>query len=278
MFGVILTSIGTFFTEVSVLIGKRQAREGHEDAYALGFFDVFWAMVILGGIALVRQSFVFSAESLPTFTIRAILEVAQAHVTALAVIRADRSTFGFIRVFTLPLLLVIDLALGYTLSAGQMFGVTLIFLVLIMIFMSKKIGKQGRWLVLFTAVNAGATISLFKYDITHFNSVEAEQILILAILLVYFWAGGLAVSRQNNLARLFTRKIFFAQSLAQGLATVVESFAYSFAPASIIMAAKRSSAITWSMISGHFVFSEKNFVFKITVLTALVGGIILLAI
>lgn len=62
----------------------------------------------------------------------------------------------------------------------------------------------------------------------------------------------------------------------QGLAFLAESFAYSFAPASIIMAAKRSSATTWSMLSGQFVFSEKNFLFKITVFVALVAGILLL--
>lgn len=277
MLGVILTSIGTLFAEAGDLIGKAQARVGRENAYAMGFFTHFWAALIFLGIVLFQFKFEFSWASLPTFGPRVILEILQAHFTVAAIIRADRSTFGFIRVLTMPLLLVTDLVLGYAISQRQIVGIAIIALILIFIFLSDKMGRTGRWLVLFTAINAVVTTSLFKYNITHFNSVVAEQTLIIIIILLYFWGSGFYFHGQNSLRLMFSNRVFVMQSAVQGLAFLAESFAYPFAPASIIMAAKRSSATTWSMLSGQFVFSEKNFLFKITVLAALIGGILLLA-
>lgn len=276
MFGVILTSIGTLFTEIGDLIGKAQVRQGSQDGYAMGFFNSFWAGILFLGIVFYKWEFNFSLASLPTFGLRAILEVLQAHFSVRAIIRADRSTFGFIRVLTLPLLLLTDFFLGYTISLQQLSGIVLIVLTLILIFLSGKMDRQGRWIVLFTAVNAVITISLYKYNITHFNSVEAEQVLLFAILLMYFWMAGMYWTGENSLRLMFSNRVFLIQSLAQGLGGVVESFAYPFAPASIIVAAKRSSATAWSVISGRFVFSEKNFIFKIIVLCLLIAGIVLL--
>lgn len=278
MFGVILTSFGSLFSEIGDLFGKKSAAQGQQDAYAMGFFNLFWAGVLLLAVGVIRSSFSFSLSSLPTFIPRVILEIVQIHAMMLAIIRADRSTYGFIRVFTMPILLGVDFVLGYALTAAQTAGILLITLTLVFTFLSNKMGRSGRWLVLFTAVNGAATTTLFKYDITHFNSVEAEQVIIISILLIYFWIAGMVVSGKNNLSRLFSNKTFLTQSLAQGVASAADSFALMFAPASIIVAAKRSSATTWSMLSGQFAFSEKNFAFKASLLVLLIGGIILLAV
>ncbi len=278
MLGILLTSLATFFGEIGDLVGKKQAGMGRQDALAMGFFNYFWAGVIFLAVVIYKSTFAFSIGSLPTFIPRAILEIVQTHLMMLAIIRADRSTYGFIRVLTMPLLLCVDLLLGYALSSHQIFGIGVIAFTLLVIFLSDKVGKKGRWLVLATAVNAAATTSLFKYDITHYNSVEAEQLIITVILLIYFWIAGLMFSGKNNFKRMFSSRIFFFQSLIQGFAGAVESFAYPFAPASIIMAVKRSSATTWSMLSGQFVFSEKNFAFKASLLVLLIGGIVLLAV
>ena len=277
MFGIILVSLGTLFEEIGDLIGKAQARKGRQDLYAMGFFTYFWPAIIFLVIIFFRAKFIFSLQSLPTFAIRSFLEILQAHFTVKAIMRADRSTFGFIRVLTLPLLLVVDFFLGYAVTARQVGGIVLIVMVLVFIFLSDKIGGRGRWLTLFTSLNAVATTSLFKYNITHFNSVEAEQFLVIMILLVYFWASGRYWTGQNNLRLLFSNRVFLWQSLSQGFANLLESFAIKFAPASVILAGKRSTATIWTALSGRFVFSEKNFAFKLVVLTLLVSGILLLA-
>ena len=278
MLGVILTGIATLFGEIGDLIGKAEARKGHENSLTLGFYNNFWGGVIFLAIILFRGEFVFSLASLPTFGLRAVLEVLQAHLTAKAIIVADRTTFGFFRVFTLPLILLADVFLGYTLSLQQVIGIAVIILTLIFIFFGEKIGKAGRGLILLTAVNAVITISLFKYNITNFDSVEAEQFLISMILIGYFWVTGLYFVKQNALLLLFSNPRFLGQSLAHGFGGVLESFAYIFAPASIILAVKRSSATGWSAISGRLFFSEKHFLFKVGILILLIVGIILLAV
>ncbi len=234
--------------------------------------------MIFLAIILFRGEFAFSMASLPTFGIRVILEVFQAHLTAKAIIVADRSTFGFFRIFTLPLILLADVIFGYAISGQQAIGIALIILTLVFIFFGEKIGKAGRWILILTAINAVITISLFKYNITHCNSVDYDHFLISLILICLFWIAGMYFFKQNALRLLFSNPRFLGQSLVHGLGGVLESFAYNLAPASIILAVKRSSATGWSVISGRLIFAEQHFLFKVTILILLIAGIVLLAV
>jgi hypothetical protein len=49
------------------------------------------------------------------------------YVNAKVIMQADRSTMGFLRLLTIPLLLVIDLALGYRLEPVQIVGIGVMF-------------------------------------------------------------------------------------------------------------------------------------------------------
>src|SRR3989338_4789063 len=112
MFGIVLASIATFFEEVSDVIGRREARNKKETIYTMGFLHLFWVTIFFAVLVLVNHNnFRFSMASLPFFLIRLVLEVIQFYITLTAVVVADRSTFGFIRVLTIPLLLLTDLAL-----------------------------------------------------------------------------------------------------------------------------------------------------------------------
>lgn len=123
MLGVILASLGTLFEEIAASIGKEKIRKKEESPYTYGFLSLMWGFMLFGLFGLFRQdAFVFSVDSLPTFGIRAILEIAQVHFTILALTQADRSTFGFFRILTVPLLLAVDMALGYALSPAQICG------------------------------------------------------------------------------------------------------------------------------------------------------------
>jgi len=277
MIGVIFTSISTFFQEISVSIGKDGVTRRLQGVYTMGFLNSFWTILIFAFlITVVGQKFIFSLASLPTFSLRMFLEILQADVSVRAAVAADRSTYSFIRIITIPLLLSIDLFLGYRISSSQFAGIFLIALTLAFVFMSRGVSKVGIKLILFTAMNAAITLSLFKYDITHFNSVVAEQSIMYFVLLLYFFLSAYFRTGENPL--LFLKKPrFFLQSSSNGAGSILQSFAYSFAPASVIIAAERSTAVLWSTLSGNLYFGEKNFWLKAGLMSMIIAGIILLA-
>lgn len=275
MIGVLLMVASTLFNEASEAIGKQKVTSGEQSLYAMGFLNNLWVSILFLAIIIWKGSFEFSLDSLPTFIPRLILEISLIHITLLTIVKADRSTFGFFRVLTAPLLLVTDLILGYKLTVFQLLGVSTIVLVALFIFLNNKINKAGIWHVLLTAVMAAATLTLYKYDISHFNSVEAEQVIVLWSLLLYFFFASIFLAKENPLAYL-KKRVFLAQSFSGSIATAIESFAYLFAPVSVIAAAKRSSSVLWAILSGRTVFKEKEFLFKLISSALLIIGLILL--
>ncbi|MBI4135797.1 hypothetical protein HY477_03625 [Candidatus Uhrbacteria bacterium] len=277
MFGVILASFGTFFEEVATLIGKKEVAARKESVYTMGFLNLFWVALAFLLIAIfVPGSFRLSISSLPTLLIRAVLEIAQAYVTLRAIVSASRSTFSFIRTLTIPLLLAVDVALHYAIGTYQFIGIAIIIVTLVLLFSNHGIERKGAGLALFTAVNAVVTLSLYKYHLANFNSVIAEQLIMFAVLMVYFLIAAHFFARENPL-RFLAKPIFLLQSVGSGISAGVESFAYAFAPASIILAAKRSSGILWAILSGNRYFHEKHFLMKAIGFIFLATGIVLLA-
>lgn len=275
MIGALLIIAGGFFQELYDSIGKIKVSQLKQSTYTMGFLGFFWTTIFFLLAIVIKGRFEFSLASLPFFLTRLFLEVILAHVTVLAVTRADRSTFGFVRVITLPLLLGVDIFLGYGLSYFQIIGISLISLVIMFFFLDGKNNKKGGGIVLFTAVTAVITLSLFKYDIAHFNAVEAEQFLTHLTLLIYFFVAALFLSKENPLRFLF-KPTCFVQSVSQGLASLLYSFGMDFVPASVFVAVKRSSSIILSAASGFFCFHEKNWLAKLALLTGLIIGVILL--
>ncbi|USN59228.1 MAG: hypothetical protein H6767_04010 [Candidatus Peribacteria bacterium] len=108
-------------------------------------------------------------ESIGLLTIRMFLEVLQAHVSFQALKCSDRSTFSVIRILTIPLMVMVDISLGYSFTYFSLLGIGVI-VVSFLFFNTKNktLDFTGWYYVLFTAVNAVITISLFKYSITHF--------------------------------------------------------------------------------------------------------------
>jgi hypothetical protein len=277
MIGVILSSLGSLFEEVSSSIGKYEIRQKKESIYTLGFLNVFWStlfflLLVLSG----RESFVFAAASLPTFLLRAFLEVFQGYATIQALVRADRTTFSFVRSGTIPLLLLVDMALGYPIGVWQFTGISVIVLALLIAFAEHDLDRQGLNFVIFSALNSVFTIALFKYNVSHFNSVAGEQIIMSLIFLVLFLILAWKSAGENPFTFL-RHRTFFAQSATHGLATVAGSFAISFVPASVAVAAGRASGILWSTLAGHRYFAERHFTAKLALGGMLAVGILLLA-
>ncbi len=285
MFGVLLTAISSFLEEVSCSVGKWEMLRKRETALSLGFLNYFWTVLILFALAFLIPKdffapgfpggFVFSMASLPTFLPRVVLEILQALLGAYAVVIADRSTFGFLHIITIPLLLVADFVFSYSVGLPQIAGMSLIIASLVLVFINDGIRRKGMWLVIFSAVNAVATISLFKYDVTHFNSVEAEQGIICAVLVVFFFILSLVREKKNPL-KLFAHPVFFMQSFLMGVGGSIMGFAYFFSAPSIVAAAKRAFNVLFAMLSGHIYFNEKKFWVKFVSFVLIAVGLILL--
>ena len=277
MFGIILSGISAFFAEIASSIGKRKVEKHEISVYTMAFLNMFWGALVFFLIAIfIRKNFQFSIESLPTFSIRAILELAQMHFSYFALAVADRSAFGFVRTGTIPLLLIIDIVLGYAITIFHIIGIFIIAIGFMILFLNHGIRKKGLGFIIFTTINAAVTISLFKYNITNFNSVEAEQGLITVILMIYFFIMAYYTAKENPLS-FFKKPIFLTQSVVSGISSVISSFAYIFAPSSIITAARRSFDVLLSIVCGNVYFNEKHLGIKIFAMFFVVSGIIVLA-
>ncbi|MBI4093534.1 hypothetical protein HY417_01090 [Candidatus Kaiserbacteria bacterium] len=275
MFGIVLAGIGNFFAEIAESIGKKEGVEKAASIYTLSFVSLFFGAIFIFILGIARDNLVFSLASLPTFIPRAIFEILQAYATTRALIEADRGDFGFVKSLTIPLLLIVDLSLGYPLSSLQMAGMALILVAVSTLLIYERHTVRGLFWLLISAANASITISLYKYNISNFNSVEAEQSLIMGILLAYFFFAALYFAGENPI-RFLLRRVFFAQSFSAGFAHVANSFAYLFASPSVIAAAIRSFAVLFALLSGRLYFHEKYLLLRSSVFMLVVLGLVLL--
>lgn len=276
MLGIIMVFFSTFFDEVASSIAKAKLEQQQIGIYSLAVVSNLLAAIVFIVINILRREFVFSSASLPTLGVRAVVEVILTCLALRAIEKADRSTFGFIRVLTIPLLLLVDFSLGYKINSYQLAGIGLIVFSLFLFFSFDGVRKRGAMLSLATALLAVITLSLYKYNITHYNSVAAEQMIIYLVLVVFLTPMAFFKDRENPFVFL-KRGIYCLQSLLSAVPGLFNSYAYAFAPASVIVSAYRSSSVFWSVVSGKAYFKERHILVKIFCLVLLVSGIISLA-
>ena len=277
MIALLLITVGNFFSEIAASIGKREVAKKEESVFTMIFLNLVFALLILGGIAIFREgSFVFSLDSWPTFSARVLLELALSYITVTAIVKSDRSTFGFVRTSTIVFVFLIDIILGTFFDFWEMVGISVVVIALLIIFLNHGISKKGLNWVIASSIIAAITISLYKYDITNYNSVVAEQFLTLAVMAVYAFLMAHFVNKEDPI--LFLRKpIFLVESFSAGVETAIVSFAFLFVPASVGTAMSRSVSIMWSLVFGRHLFKEKHFLLKTGVFVVLLVGIIMLS-
>ncbi|MCW1892268.1 MAG: hypothetical protein KIH65_003420 [Candidatus Uhrbacteria bacterium] len=276
MLAILIITGAAFFLELSSSIGKVEIQKRRESMYAMGFLSMIWGCFIFGGMILARGNLGFDIASLPTFGLRAILEIFQAYVSLRAISEASRTTYSFIHAGTVPIILIIDLFLmNAPIGGWQIIGMAAILGAMMILSFNHGIDRKGLLFVILSTVNAAITISLYKYDISHFNSVEGEQFLILLILLAYFTIAARVFYKERPW-QLLKKPVFLAQSATYGIGHVLDSFAYLFGVASVITVTKRAASTLWALVSGRIVFHEKNLFVKITCLCLIVTGIVLL--
>ena len=136
-----LVFIASFFGEIGFSISKYKEYKKELSIYEIIFLSSFATFTFFLLITLIIPSeyafvgitstFIFSSASLYTFSLRAILEILQQHLMASALIYAERSTFAFFHVLTLPLLLIVDMFIGYNLKNLEIIGILIIFITLL---------------------------------------------------------------------------------------------------------------------------------------------------
>lgn len=274
MYAIGLMLAATFFAEVSSSMGKRAVAKRLESIYSLGFLSTFWtALLLILSVVFLGADFHFSQQSLPVFLPRLGLELATAYVSMKAVVKADRSTYAFLRLITVPLLLAVDIILGYPVGGLQMLGILMVFGA-IMVLIHHGLNRKGGGYVIASALCAVGTISLYKYDITHYNSVAAEQILTYIVLLTFFTI--LAWNHSKEKTWPYLRWPWAeAQSISEGAANVLASFAFNFAPASVVVSAQRGLSVLWAIIFGNVYFHERHVVYKLSCFVLVAVGLTL---
>ncbi|MEK7648640.1 MAG: hypothetical protein AAB400_01845 [Patescibacteria group bacterium] len=275
MTGIFLIVLATLFEEVSTSSAKESMSRHMESIASRAFLVGMWGFLFLGLSLLGGVEWKFNTASLPFFFSRVAIEIILTNITLKAITTADRSTFGFFRTLTIPIVLGIDVMLGTVLSFSQIWGILAIVASLFILSYRHALSSKGMGIALLSAIGSSLTLSLYKFDITHFNSVPAEQMLSGLIILPYFLWHAFARDKENPFVLLRSKKIF-SESAASGVGGILASFAYLFAPASVIVAVQRSSAVCWSIVAGALHFHEQHIVEKVSVVGLTVIGIILL--
>ena len=277
MFGVLLAIFGALFGEASSSIGKSAFERRYESVYAMGFLDSLWGAAFFLILLLFWPHLSLALPAWKTLGMRTVFEIFQAFMVVTAVAKSERSSFGFIRTGTIPLLLLADLLLGYAIGPLQILGMIVICGALLFLFMNHGLSRKGLGYTLAATINAVLTISLFKYDISHGNSLVLEQFLIYTVLIAFFYLTSRCLAKEHPF-HLLKKPLLSFQSAAQGVGGLFGSFAYQFAPASVIIAAVRSSSILFSIIAGQKYFHEKKLGLKAVAFLACAFGILLLTI
>ncbi|MSR85023.1 hypothetical protein EXS71_01110 [Candidatus Uhrbacteria bacterium] len=277
MLGVPFAILGTLFEEVSTSIGKSAVKKRQESVYAMGFLDMIWGAVFFLILALFFHNGPLTIMSWWTLGLRLVLEIFQAYFVLEAIAKCDRSTFGFVRVGTIPILLIVDTLLGYTISPIHLIGIGLICASLLFLFMNHGINRRGLGYLILATIGSAITISLYKYNISHGNSLELEQFIASLVLVIFFYIMSRFREHEKPF-QLLLKPRFSLQAATMGVGNILCSFAYIFAPASIITSVTRSSTIVFALISGRAYFHERHVAIKFFGLIGCVAGIVLLTI
>lgn len=257
MLGVFLAWLGSFFEEISSVVGKKKLASKEEDTFVFFFLQCLACLVAFAILIIIfPKEFRFSWDSLPLMSVRIVLEIFQFYISIMALRLADRSSFAFIRSGTIPLLLIVDLVIGYQISEWQLVGVFGLFILILMAFREKVIRGEGLKYMIISTLNSVLTISLYKFSITNYNSVAAEQFVVIAVMLVF--AQLICLKRGQNPWKFLTKKEYIIQSGSYAVGSMIESFAYLYSAASILTAVKRASAVFWGTVSGIWIFREQK--------------------
>lgn len=254
--------IATFLAEIGGSVGKYAVNHKYESIYSLGFLNMSWAVAVYAGTLVFRpELWSFSPASLPTLVIRIVLECILAYVSLKAVALSSRGTFAIIRSATIPLVLLSDIFLGTLPDLWQLAGIALILITLLVMAMSGGIERKGIGYVWASTILAAGTLTLFKYNTLHFNSVLAEQLLVSVPLLLFLYVGAKRIG-ESPLKLVMKRPIILVPCAMAGATSLLESFAFAWLPLSIATTMNRALSAVWGVLFGKRYFHEVHLLAK----------------
>lgn len=277
IFAILLSATGNLFGEASLSISKKAVALKLESIYGMGFLNALWAGGMFLTLNIIRRGFDFSLATPWTFAANCVLQIFQAWLTVHAIAKAARSTYAFIRVGTIPMLLLIDIALGYSVSGYQILGMSFLCGTLLLLSMNHGLERRGIWYVVLGAINAAFATAIYKYNISHGNPVETEQFFYAISFIVFFYIMSRRLNPREHPFRLFKKPLLVLQSATMAVGSLIGSYAYPLATASIVMTADRSASVAWAVISGRVNFKEKHIAIKVAAVIGFIGGLILLS-
>jgi len=269
-----LIAFGSLFEEVTLSLNKIIMTRRLQTLSVLGFLQSLVTLVfylIYGSLA--PHGFVLSWSSWVTLSIRTVLEVFIAYCTMQAVAKAERSAYGFIRAFTVPLLLVVDVAFGYRLGLLQQIGILVTFVSVAVLTMNHGFSKKGIGWVIATALTAVLTVSLYKYDL-NFNSVASEQSIMYAASTIFFLILILR-TKEDVLGLLKTKGVPWA-IVTSCFGSLLQGLSYQYAAGSWIIAMKRASGVLLAVLSGRVAFKEEKLGLKLVAFAGCLTGFLLM--
>lgn len=274
---IILVFVGSIFAELSISIGKFESNNKAEGIYSMAFLNTLGAFLVFFTIFLLKHNtLTFSAASIPLVLLLIGFEFIQIRLANTAVIRADRSIVSLVKSLTIPLLIIVDVFMGYSLSMATIVGCTVLFSGIGIVFLHHTNKKQHLLYPVLSAVNSVITISIYKYLITNYNSVITQQLIIYGCLLIYS-VFGIVYAEKTTISKIIKNKLRDSQIASSAFASVLFSFSYKFAPASLVVAVERSLLVLFSLISGRFQFKEN--VGKVRIFSAfmIITGLIIIS-
>lgn len=275
MFGIVLVVIAAFFVEIGCSVAKHEHSKHSEDVWGAIFLNSFLTLLIYLAVGVYRGTVDFFVHSWPILVIAALFHLVSTFVSNMATLKASRSIAGIFRMLTVPLLTIVDYFLGYDISPVQILGIGVIVLTIVTLMKRDTWHKPStKWLVLNTIMTV-LSITIYKYNIDHIATVETVQV----VNFIFLTLGaiiGARIANKQNLFRLFTHPFAFLQAGSMSVGSVLDGFAYSYAPASIISAAYRSAQAFWTLVSGSFYFHEHKIFTRVIAVIFLVSGVFLL--
>ncbi len=274
----ILVFFAHMFGEFSTSASKHAFKEKLFSYKVYGFIShVVSASFFLIMAFVVNDPFVYNTKALPFFLVRLVAEVIQCEIVYRAFVKSDRTTFGFARILTIPLLLIVDIVLGYTISNAQLLGIGIIAASLLAYFGVEHLKTKGLRLTIFSALLSVVTISIYKYDVSHFNTPSVIQLLSSSALgLIYGIRVLFSKKDMSLLSKLREHPMLGFVFASEAIASTMLSFAYLYAPASLVLSVSRASAVVWSLLSGVFYFHEKKVLKKVFFCAVLAIGLVVM--
>jgi len=236
-----------------------------------------WTMAYFAFISLLFPgSFSVAPQTIPILLLLIVLNAAHTVTSTIAIQQTNRSTYCLIRTLTIPILALIDLCTTSSISPISFFAMVIMFLSMVWLHRQHGIEKRGVGITLFTSINAAIALALFKYVLDLGTSVAAAQLILLAPLVAGIGIWMASTWKKLKPAKRHT-KLLIIQTASYGLADVLTSYALLLAPASIIVAISRSTAMLWSILFGKAVFKERHWHEKLIAGGGVIVGLVLLA-